>query len=264
MKILFIGDIVGESGRETVKKLLPGIKNEYSPDIVIANAENLAHGNGITSEYIEEMVKAGINFFTSGNHIWGNKSGVMRLNDSDFPVIRPANYPSQDTPGRGYQIIEDGMKNKVLVINLLGQVFMKANVDSPFKVIDKILNELSRENFSAILVDFHAETTSEKYALGFYLDGRVSALIGTHTHVPTTDTRILSNGTAYITDVGMVGSYDSVIGVKKDIIIHKFLTQIPAKHDPEDEGKMIFSAVLVELDEKTKKALDIKHILKYI
>lgn len=264
MKILFIGDIVGESGRETVKKILPAVKNEYSPNIVIANAENLAHGNGITAEYIEEMGKAGINFFTSGNHIWGNKSGVLKLDDPDFPVIRPANYPSENIPGRGYQIIEDEGGNKILVINLLGQVFMKANVDSPFKIVDKILNEINSEELSAILVDFHAETTSEKYALGFYLDGKISALIGTHTHVPTTDARILQNGTAYITDAGMVGSYDSVIGVKKDIIIHKFLTQIPAKHDPEDKGKMIFSAVLVELDEKTKKALDIKHILKFI
>lgn len=263
MKILFIGDIVGEGGRETVKKLLPGIKKEYSPNLIIANGENLAHGNGLTPEYVEEMTDVGINFFTSGNHIWGNKSGAMKLDDPNFPVIRPANYPSENTPGRGYRIIEDGMMNKILIVNLLGQVFMKANVENPFKKIDEILNELSHENFSAILIDFHAETTSEKYALGFYLDGKVSAVIGTHTHVPTADARILPNGTAYITDVGMVGSYDSVIGVKKNIVITKFLTQIPAKLDPENEGKMIFSAVLVELDEKTKKALDIKHILKF-
>lgn len=263
MKILFIGDIVGESGRETVKKLLPGVKKEYSPNLIIANGENLAHGNGLTPEYVKEMVNAGINFFTSGNHIWGNKSGAIKLDDPNFPVIRPANYPSKNTPGRGYQIIEDEMMNKILIVNLLGQVFMKANVDSPFKKIDEILNELSHEKFSAILIDFHAETTSEKYALGFYLDGKVSAIIGTHTHVPTTDARIFPNGTAYITDVGMVGPYDSVIGVKKDIVINKFLTQIPAKLDPENEGLMIFSAVLVELDEKTKKALDIKHILKF-
>lgn len=263
MKILFIGDIFGRGGRETVKKLLPGIREEHSPDIVIANGENMTHGNGLTPDHVEDMMSAGVNFFTSGNHIWGNNSGVMKLNDPKFPVIRPANYPSKDTPGRGYQIIEDGMMNKLLVINMMGLVFMKVHLDHPFRVIDQILRDTAHENLAGIFIDFHAETTSEKYAFGLHLDGRVSAVIGSHTHVPTADAHILENGTAYMTDAGMVGAYDSVIGVKKDIVLNKFINQMPAKLEPETEGKMVFSAVLIELDEKTKKALDIKHILKF-
>lgn len=262
MKILFIGDIVGKGGRETVKKVLPGVREEYSPDLVIANAENLSHGNGFTPDHIEEMQKAGIDFFTSGHHVWGNKTGVLMLNDPKFPVLRPANYPSPDTPGRGYQIIEDGMMNRLLVINIQGQVFIKDHVDSPFKVIDRILQETAHENLNGIFVDFHAEATSEKNTFGLYLDGKVSAVVGTHTHVATADARIFDNGTAYLTDAGMVGAYDSSIGVKKDLIINKFLTQMPVRHEPETEGKMVFGSVLIELDEKTKKALDIKQIIK--
>ena len=184
------------------------------------------------------------------------------LNDPKFPVLRPANYPSPDTPGRGYQIIEDGMMNRLLVINIQGQVFIKDHVDSPFKVIDRILQETAHENLNGIFVDFHAEATSEKNTFGLYLDGKVSAVVGTHTHVATADARIFDNGTAYLTDAGMVGAYDSSIGVKKDLIINKFLTQMPVRHEPETEGKMVFGSVLIELDEKTKKALDIKQIIK--
>ena len=263
MKILFIGDIVGRGGREAVKEILPKVREEYSPDLVIANAENLSHGNGFTPEHIEEMQKAGIDFFTSGHHVWGNKSGVLKLNDPKFPVTRPANYPSSNTPGRGYEIIEDGMMNRLLVVNMQGQVFMRPHVDSPFKIMDKILQETAHENLAGIIVDFHAEATSEKYTLGLYLDGKVSAVVGTHTHVATADAHIFENGTAYISDAGMVGAYDSSIGVKKDLIINKFLTQMPAKHEPETEGKMVFGSVLIEIDEKTKKALDIKQIIKF-
>lgn len=264
MKLLFIGDIFGRPGRDTVRKVLPEVIDEFAPDIVIANAENLAHGNGITPESINEMRSAGVDFFTSGNHIWGNQAGVLKLEDPTFPVIRPANYPSANTPGEGYKIVEDGKGHRILVINLMGEVFMKQHIDSPFKTIDEILEETAKENVDAIIVDFHAETTAEKYAFGFYVDGRVSAVLGTHTHVSTTDARIFENGTAYISDVGMVGSYDSVIGVNKEVIIKKFLTQMPAKHTPETEGTMIFNAVILELDEETKKALDIKHIKKLI
>lgn len=264
MKILFIGDIFGEGGRKTVKKLLPDVIKEYSPNIILANAENMTHGDGFSPEHVEEMQGVGIQLFTAGNHAWGNKAGMMKLNDPDFPVIRPANYPDENTPGRGYAILEDSMMNKVLIINLMGRGFMKQHLDCPFKAINRILEETSHENFAAIIVDFHTETTSEKYAFGFYVDGKVTAVIGTHTHVPTTDARIFENGTAYITDVGMAGPYDSVIGVKKDLIINRFLTQMPVKHDPETEGKMIFSAVLVELDEKNKKALNIEHIQKFL
>jgi metallophosphoesterase (TIGR00282 family) len=264
MKILFIGDIFGKAGRDTVKKILPDIKAEHSPDFVIANCENLTHGNGFSPEHIEEMTACGIDYFTSGNHVWGNSHGVMSLGNPKFPVLRPANYPSKDTPGRGYAVLETGMMDKILIVSLMGLVFMKNNLDCPFKTIDRILQENSHERFSAIIVDLHAETTSEKYAFGFYVDGRVSAVLGTHTHVSTTDARIFENGTAYISDVGMVGAYDSVIGVKKDLIVNKFLTQMPVKHVPESFGKMVFSAVLLDIDDKSKKALDIIQIQKFI
>jgi hypothetical protein len=196
--------------------------------------------------------------------VWGNKAGVKKLDDEDFPVLRPANYPCKKTPGRGYTIIEDANNNRILIINLMGLVFMKFHLECPFKVIDKILEEHSDEDLAGVIVDFHAETTSEKYALGYYLAGKVSAVIGTHTHIPTADAGIFEGGTAFITDVGMVGPTNSIIGLKKDLIIDRFLTQMPAKHEPETEGEMVFSAVLIELDENTKKALNIKHILKFI
>jgi len=264
MKILFLGDIVASSGRALVKQVLPAIKEEYNPNLVIANAENLSHGNGFTPEHLEEMQQAGINFFTLGDHTWGNTKGVMKLNDHKVPIIRPANYPDFNTPGRGYAIVEDNSMNRILIINLLGRVFMKNDFDCPFRAVDRILRETAHEYLNGIFVDFHAEATSEKYALAFYLDGRVSAVLGTHTHVATADARILEGGTAAMSDAGMNGSLDSVIGVRKDIIINGFLSQRPAKHDPETSGRMIFNSVLIELDIKTKKALNIQHIQKII
>ncbi len=265
MKILFIGDIFARPGRDVVKKLLPEIKEELKPDLVFANAENLTHGNGFIPEHIEEMKQAGIDYFTTGNHVWGNRNGMMELNNPNFPVIRPANYPQlPEVPGRGYQIIETGMMEKVLLVNLMGRVGIKKDFDCPFLTMDRILRETSHERFAAIIVDFHAEATSEKYALGLYLDGKVSAVFGTHTHVPTADLRILPGGTAFMGDLGMVGALNSVIGVKKDVIINSFLTQLPAKHEPESEGQMLFSGALVELDEKSQKALNVLHVHKII
>lgn len=263
MKIIFIGDIVGRPGRDTVKRVLAEVRTEFKPDLVFANAENLSHGDGFTTEVIEEMRKAGIDYFSSGDHVFGNKESMGQLNDAKFPVIRPANFPP-GVPGRGYTILEDGMMNKVLFINLIGRVFMKKDYDCPFRAVDAILRETAHESVQAIFVDMHAEATSEKYAMAFYLDGRVSAVVGTHTHVPTADARILDMGTAFMSDVGMSGSLDSVIGVKKEIIISSFLTQMPVKHELEDHGKMVFNAVFVELDEKTRKALNVKHIQKII
>lgn len=263
MKILAIGDIFAKSGRKTIQKLLPEIIQEHTPDLVIANAENLSHGNGFSPEHITAMQEAGINFFTSGDHTWGNKSGIMKLNDPNFPVIRPANYPSPNTPGKGYKIIEDGNLNKILIISLLGRVFMKKDYDCPFKKFDQILQETAHENPNAIFIDFHTEATSEIAAFGFYADGKASIVVGTHTHVPTADTRILEHNTAFMTDIGMTGPLDSVIGVKKDIIINSFLTQMPVKHEPELQGKMVLNAVLVGIDEKTKKAQNIQHIQKF-
>ncbi|MFC1615759.1 YmdB family metallophosphoesterase [Patescibacteria group bacterium] len=264
MKLLLIGDIVAKSGRQTITKILPQVKEELNPDIVIGNAENLSHGNGFCPDHIQEMQDAGIDFFTSGDHTWGNKNGIMMLNDSKFPVIRPANYPSLDTPGSGYRIIEDGNMNKVLVISLLGRVFMKKDYDCPFRKFDQILQENAHERPSAIIVDFHTEATSEISAFGFYVDGRATAVFGTHTHVPTADARVLQEGTAFMTDVGMTGPLDSVIGVKKDIIINSFLTQMPVKHEPELEGSMVFNAAFLTIDEKSKKALNIYHVQKVI
>lgn len=262
MKILFIGDIYGRPGRETVAKLLPEVRKEFAPDLIIANPENMSHGNGFSVKNIEEMRAVGVDFFTSGNHVWENKEGAAKLADPEFPVLRPANYP-EDVVGDGYRIVEAGGK-RVLVISLLGRVFMRWAVDCPLRTCDRILKECEAEHLDAIFVDIHAEATSEKSALAYYLDGRVSAVVGTHTHVQTNDARVLENGTAFITDVGMTGPRDSVIGVKKEIIVHQFLSQIPVKHDPETTGKMEFSAVLVEIDPETKKALNVTSIHKLI
>ncbi len=262
MKIIFIGDIVGRPGRKTVKEILPALKEEYSPDIVIANGENMAHGRGISEESVSEMQDAGITFFTSGNHIFANAPAVPKLDDKKFPVIRPANFPPGN-PGRGYQIIETGKLQKVLIVNLMGRVFMKQNYDCPFRTMDQIIAEHAGDNLSAIIVDIHAEATSEKVALGHYLNGRVSAVIGTHTHIPTADSTILSEGTAYITDVGMVGVTDSVIGVQKEPVIKGFLTQMPFKYEIVD-GPSIFASVLIEIDDSTGKATDIKQIIKHL
>lgn len=261
MKILFIGDIFSSMGREAVKKVLPDLKREIGPDLVIANAENLTHGDGFTSKHIEEMRSGGVDFFTTGNHVWGKADGVLKLNDENFPVIRPANFPSEKTPGRGYVVLEvSGLK--LLIINLMGRVFMGKHLDCPFRTFDKILEEVP--NVDHVFVDFHAEATSEKLAFGYYVDGRASAVVGTHTHVPTCDFQVLAGGTAYITDVGFTGSFDSVIGMKKEVIIEGFLTQLPVRHETEKEGRMVFNSVLIELDEGSKKALNVLHVQKIL
>lgn len=260
MKILFIGDIFSSMGREAVKRVLPDLKREILPDLVIANAENLTHGDGFTSKHIEEMRSAGVDFFTSGNHVWGKADGVSKLDDPKFAVIRPANFPSEKTPGRGYDILEIGGK-RILIINLMGRVFMGKHLDCPFRTFDEILEN---EAADYVFVDFHAEATSEKLAFGYYVDGRASAVVGTHTHVPTGDFQVLSGGTAYITDAGFTGAFDSVIGMKKEVVIEGFLTQLPIRHETEKEGRMVFNSVLIELDEGSKKALNIMHVQKIL
>lgn len=262
MNILFIGDIFGKPGRETVKKLLPDYKKNLDINVVIANAENIHHGKGVSEKHIIEMRQAGVDFFTSGNHIWKEKAIIPRLSDKNFPLIRPANYPP-GAPGYGYRIIEDSLKNKILVINLMGRVFMPADLDCPFRVADRILKEHEGIELAAIFVDFHAEATSEKMALGHYLNGRVSAIIGTHTHVPTFDARVLADGTAFQSDVGFTGPIDSVIGAKKEPIIQNFLTQVPTKHEVAD-GKTVFNAIKIKIDEKTRRALVVEQIQQYV
>jgi len=262
MRTLFIGDIVGRPGRQATVKILPKLKQKYSPDLILANAENVSHGRGITEESIKELTKGGVNFFTSGNHIFAQAAILPKLEDKKFPVIRPANFPPGN-PGRGFQVIETAMMQSVLIINLMGRVFMRHNYDCPFRILDQILNEHKTTPLSAIFVDIHGEATSEKIALANYADGRVSAVLGTHTHVPTADAQIFEKGTAYISDVGMVGVKDSVIGVVKEPIIRGFLTQMPFKYEVAD-GPVTFNAVYIETDDATKKTEKIEQIIEIV
>ncbi len=263
MNLLFIGDIFGKPGRETVKKLLPEYRQKHNVHLTIANAENLHHGRGVSEDQLTELRKAGVDFFTSGNHIWDQREIIPRLNDKSLPIIRPANYP-EGVPGRGYQIVQGGLMQKILVINLMGRVFMNVHLDCPFRTADRILKENQHEDLAAIFVDVHAETTSEKMALAYYLEGRVTAVIGTHTHVPTADERILDGGTAFQSDVGFTGPIEnSVIGVQKDIIVKHFLLQMPVKHEVA-EGKTVFNAILIEIDDKTRKAVRVERIQQFI
>ncbi|MFH2104738.1 MAG: TIGR00282 family metallophosphoesterase [Parcubacteria group bacterium] len=250
MKILFLGDIVGKGGRQAVKKVLPDWREKYQPDFVIANGENLAHGAGVTEKTIQEMTEAGIDAFTSGNHIFQNKQGVDVLNNKESNIVRPANYPS-GAPGIGWKIFPVRTK-KILLVNLIGRVFFKDDYDCPFRAMDDILQETKSKKPDVIFVDMHMEATSEAKALGFYLDGRVSAVVGTHTHVPTADERVLPGGTAYITDVGMAGPQDSIIGAKKEAVMEQFISQLPFKYDVEEGGICEVSGVVVEIGAKGK------------
>ncbi len=254
IKILFIGDIVGRPGRNATKKILPQLKKKYGIDFVVANGENLAAGNGMTFETYQEMIDAGIDLFTSGNHIWNNKDIIEHLDDSTTKVIRPLNYP-EEAPGRGLIILEKG-KKKIAIINLQGRVFMPDDLDDPFRMAEKYLEQ--GENLPTV-IDFHAEATSEKIAFARFLDGKAAAIIGTHTHVQTSDETIFPGGTGYITDVGMVGPIDSVLGVEKEIIIEKFLTQLPASHKVAS-GEVNFSAMIIELDPEKKICLRVERI----
>lgn len=261
LKILFFGDVVGKIGRRAVVKILPKLKKKYDPDLVLANAENLAHGLGVTKKTLNEMIEAGIDFFTSGDHIFDKKEAIEILEKKDL-LIRPANYPP-NVPGTGAKLLEVGTRH-VLVINLIGRVFFKNQYDCPFRKADEILEEYKNIDLSSVIVDFHAEATSEKNALAMYLDGRVSAVLGTHTHIGTDDFQILPNGTAFVTDIGMVGAKNSIIGVDKKGIIKTFLTQIPELHEIPEEGACVANAVYLEINPKTKKAVKIKKIKEEI
>ncbi len=263
LNIIFIGDINGKIGREAIKKILPELKRELKPDLVIANGENMAHGSGLTLPTVKEMMEAGIDIFTNGDHAF-DREKIADLYASDLPVIRPANF-AEGVPGKGFLIFEKN-GHKFLIINLLGRVFMGMNYDCPFKKLDEILADknLSKDEFSAIIVDMHAEATSEKIALGHYGDGRVSACLGTHTHVMTADETVTEKGTAFITDVGMVGAADECIGVEKEGIIKTFLTQIKQKHVIPEKGRAIFNSVFIAINPKTKKSTKIKSITKFV
>jgi metallophosphoesterase (TIGR00282 family) len=250
LRILAIGDIIGKPGRKAVEEILPGLYSEYNIDLVIGNGENVAGGLGVTPSTARELFDSGIDVITTGNHIWAHKEIIPDL-DSELALLRPLNYPPTN-PGRGYLL-----KNNVLIVNLVGRVFI-GNFDCPFRAMDQLLAEFEHKSIP-IIVDFHAEATSEKVAMGKYLDGRVSAVLGTHTHVGTIDAHILPGGTAYVTDIGMVGPIDSVIGVDPDSAINGFLTQIPRRLSA-GKGKANFDAILVEVDENTGKAVDIQRI----
>ncbi|NLC95116.1 MAG: TIGR00282 family metallophosphoesterase [Bacilli bacterium] len=255
MNVLFIGDIFGSLGRETVKKYLEEIINAYNVSFVIANGENAAHGRGITETMYNELLENGINVLTMGNHTFDNHD-IFNFIDSAKFLLRPANM-DKSVPGKGYDIftIND---IKIGVINLMGRTYMPP-VNCPFRTFDEIY-DLIKSITPIIVVDFHAEATSEKIAFGYYVDGKATAIIGTHTHVQTADNRILSNGTAYITDVGMTGPLNGVIGVEKDNVINRFINGLPSRFNQVENGDIQFSAVILNIDSQTGKAKEIRRI----
>lgn len=259
MKVLVFGDIVGRPGRQALKQVLPQLKAELGPDLVIANAENLAHGKGVTVETLRELVDYGVDFFTSGNHVWDNKAGLNAWSEPDLRdrLIRPANYPAC-VGGHGSKLLTLGTKS-VLVVNLLGRVFGKTLVDDPFRTFDDVLRAHAASPPSLVLVDFHADASSEKVAMGWHVAGRAAAVWGTHTHVPTADARVLPGGTAYITDVGMTGFRDGVLGITKEPILANFKTGLPAAHELPDHGEAIVSAVLIEIEGREATAITAHH-----
>ena len=248
MLILTIGDIIGRPGRRAVSQLLPGLRQQYKLDLVIANGENAAGGLGLTSTTARELFGAGVDVLTSGNHIWAQKEIIPYL-DGEMPIIRPLNYPP-GVPGKGHITV-----GQVAVVNLMGRTFI-GNFDCPFRAMDQLLTELEQP---IIVVDFHAEATSEKVAMGRYLDGRVSAVLGTHTHVGTIDSQVLPHGTAYVTDIGMTGPIDSVIGDDTDTVIQHFLTGMPHRLSV-GKGKTTLNAILIGVDNDSGRAMSIDRI----
>jgi len=257
MKILFIGDIVGSPGREAIKALVVPLKQELGIDFVIANAENASGGSGITAKVAVELFASGVDVLTSGDHIW-KKIEIFELINQEERILRPLNFPS-GAPGRGAKVFTGRNGAKIGVININGRVFMEA-LECPFKAALKAAEELAKET-RIIIVDIHAEATSEKTALGWYLDGKVSAIFGTHTHIQTADEKILPQGTAYITDVGMTGPYDSVIGRRVEDVLTRFLSSIPVRFQVA-QGNIQLHGALVEIDEVTGKARSILRIQK--
>jgi len=252
--ILVVGDVIGRPGRMAVGALLPGLRQQYGLDLVIVNAENVAGGLGLTSTTAKALLDAGVDVLTSGNHIWAQKEIIPYL-DSEMPILRPLNYPP-GVPGRGYLL-----SGQAMVVNLIGRTFI-GNFDCPFRAMDKLLAELKHKP-PVIIVDFHAEATSEKIAMGRYLDGRVSAVLGTHTHVGTIDAQLLPQGTAYVTDIGMTGPIDSIIGDDAEAVIRRFLTMMPHRLSV-GKGKTIFNAVLVRVDDNSGKAISIDRIYQEV
>ena len=254
MRALLIGDIMGKPGRRALEAVLPQLREEEALDLVIANGENAAGGYGLTAETTDAILDAGVDVITSGNHIWDQRE-VISLMESELPILRPANYPA-GAPGRGMLRMGDAV-----VINLQGRVFMPEGTDSPWTVVDDLLAQLEDDPPRYVFVDFHTEATSEQTAMGWYLDGRVSAVVGTHTHVPTADTRILPKGAAYVTDLGMTGALHSIIGSNPDDVLARFLTAMPRRLNvASGAGPVQFNSVLVELDDLTGLAKQIRRV----
>lgn len=258
VRILFIGDIFGQPGRRIVKDSLPGLVEAYSPGLILANGENAAAGFGITPALVEELLDLGIAVLTSGNHIWDRKEILPYLSEhKDGRLLRPANYPAQ-APGHGLHVGRTQAGLGYAVLNLQGRVFMPT-IECPFRTADALLDQIPSD-IKLRFVDMHAEATSEKQAMGWYLDGRVTAVVGTHTHIPTADETVLPQGSAYITDVGMTGPYDSVIGVEKQGVIQKFLNQMPARFEVAS-GDVRLCAVLIEANPDTGRAVSIQRVM---
>jgi metallophosphoesterase (TIGR00282 family) len=256
LRLLFVGDVMGKPGRRALQSILPRLVDQHRTDYVVVNVENSAGGFGVTPEVLDELADLPIDCFTTGNHVWDKREGLDLL-DREPRLLRPANYPAGN-PGKGVYVGETAGGIPVAVINLEGRVFM-SQLDSPFLMADRLLAELDRK-VKVIFIDFHAEATSEKQALAFYLDGRVSAVIGTHTHVPTADERILTQGTALLTDVGMTGPYESIIGMRVDKVLKRFLLQTPSSFEVAKRDVRL-AAALVDIDEKTGKARRIERML---
>lgn len=250
MKVLFIGDVYGSLGQKAVTKYLPKLKSEYKPHLIFMNAENIDRGKGISEKIYKDLMKMGISLLSMGNHTFSNRELYNFIDDSN--IIRPANY-DEKVPGVGYKTINFNGKT-VTLINLMGRIFMGDPLDNPFKVVDNILNNIASDY---IFVDFHAEATSEKIAFTHYVDGRVDAVVGTHTHVPTADTMVFPKGTMYITDIGMTGAKYGVLGAQKDIQVDKFITGLRGRIVEEKEGPLQMNAVLIDTDLKKIKGINI-------
>lgn len=255
MRVLFVGDIVGSPGREMVKRYLPKLKAKYNPHVTIVNGENAAHGKGMTEKIYHQLLESGAQVITMGNHTW-DKKDIFEFMDHAKQMIRPANFP-EGTPGKGFIYVSVEGK-ELAVINLQGRTFLPS-INCPFRKAEEIIKEVKKRT-PFIFVDFHAEATSEKQAMGWYLDGKVSAVVGTHTHVQTADERLLEKGTAYITDVGMTGPYDGILGVDREAVIKKFLTSLPVRFEIA-EGRTQLNAVIIDINEQNGKAASIKRIM---
>ncbi|ATO44237.1 TIGR00282 family metallophosphoesterase [Loigolactobacillus coryniformis] len=258
MRILFVGDVMGSRGREMIATYLPQLKGRYRPQVTIVNGENAAGGRGITGKIYKEFLQAGADVITMGNHVWDNRD-IFDFIDSAKKLVRPANFPVATTPGLGYVYVQVNQL-KLAVINLQGNALMAQSLDNPFYKADELLTEIHQQT-DLVFIDFHAETTAEKEAMGWYLDGQVSAIVGTHTHVQTNDARILPQGTAYLTDAGMTGAYDAILGVKPAKSIERFLTQLPTRYEVKEDGRGVLGGCFIDLDETTGHAKKIEPIV---